>query len=114
MGIKLYINLLVEVSDFLVGPHVSDFIILVFLKTWNFAEVGGLGGGLVQSVYYEDVDPALGTAGVVFSGVGLIPCPGRIDTPFVWESGRAPGIVLVESEELPVLQDGKILVIDSI
>lgn len=60
------------------------------------------------------MDPALRTAGVVFGGVGLVPCPGWIDTPFVGESGRAPNIVLIKREELPILQDGKVLVVDSV
>lgn len=60
------------------------------------------------------MDPALGSAGVVFGRVCLVPCPGWVDAPFVRECRRAPAVVLVESEELPVLQDGKVLVADDI
>lgn len=112
VGLEFDVDFIFEISDFLVGPHVADFVFLVFLEAWNIAKVGGLGGGFVQGVYYENVDPTLRTASVVFSRVGLVPCPGRVDTPLVGESGRAPSIVLVESKELPILQDRKVLVID--
>lgn len=114
MGLELDIDLLFKVSDFLVGPHVADFVFPVFLEPWNIVKVGRLGDCFVQSVYYEDVDSALGAAGVVFGGMSLVPRPGWVDTPFVRESGCAPSIVLIESEDLPVFQDGKVLVIDSV
>lgn len=59
VGPELDVNFLFEISDFLVGPHVADFVFLVFLEAWNIAKVGGLGDGFVQGVDYEDVDSAL-------------------------------------------------------
>lgn len=114
VSLKLDINTLLEVSNLLVSPHVADFIFLAFVKTRDLAKVSGLGNGSVERVHHEDVDSALGAAGVVFGGVGLVPCPGWIDPPFVRERGCTPGIVLVESKELPVLQDSKISIVDSV
>lgn len=96
------------------GPHVADFVFAVFLETRDIAKIGSFGGRFVQSVEDEDVDPTLGTASVEFSRVCLVPRPGRVDAPFVWESGGAPGVVLVEGEQLPVLQHGKIFVVDDV
>lgn len=96
------------------GPHVADFVFAVILEARDIAKVGGLGDRFVQSVEDEDVDAALGTASVELGRVGLVPRPGRVDAPFVRESRRAPGVVLVEGEELPVLQYGKIFVVNDV
>lgn len=114
MGLEFDIDLLVEGADFLVGPHVADFVFAVILEARDIAKIGGLGDRFVQSVEDEDVDPALGTASVELSRVGLVPRPGRVDAPFVRESRRAPGVVLVEGEELPVLQYGEIFVVNDV
>lgn len=103
MSLKFDINLLLEVSDFFVSPHIADFVFLPFVKTWDLAEVCSLSDGFVKRVHDEDVNSALGTARVVFSRVGLVPRPSRVDTPLVRESGCTPDIVLVKSEELPIL-----------
>lgn len=114
MGLQLDIDLPVKGPDFLVGPHVADFVFAVFLEARDIAKVGGLGGRFIQSVEDEDVDPTLGTAGVELGGVGLVPRPRRVDAPFVRESGGAPGVVLVEGEELPVLQHGEVFVVNGV
>lgn len=114
VSLKLDINTLLEVSNLLVSPHVANFVFLAFVKAGDLAKVGGLGNGFVERVHYEDVNSALGAARVVFGGVGLVPCPGWIDPPLVRERGCTPGIVLVESKELPVLQDSEIFIVDSV
>lgn len=108
VGRELDIKLLGEASEFLVCPHVSDLVLFACLEAGNLAPDSTLGHGLVERVHHEDVDAALGTTAVELGGMGLVPGPGGVDPPFVGEGGSAPGGVLVEGEDLPVLENREI------
>jgi hypothetical protein len=105
---ELDIKLLGEASEFLVCPHVSDLVLLSRLEAGNLAPDGTLGHGLVKRVHHEDVDSALGATAIELGGMGLVPGPGGVDPPFVGEGGSAPGGVLVEGKDLPVLENREV------